>query len=435
MNMPTNRVVKNASWVIASKLLQALMGLVVSMLTARYLGPSNYGLINYASSIVAFAAPLMQLGISSVLVYEFVKGNDPDNVVLGSALVLNVISSIACFAGIIAFVSIANPGEEETLIVCILYSLQLFAQAVENIQYWFQAKLLSKYTSIISVIAYFIVSVYKIILLATHMELYWFAIAQGIDCFIIVVGLVISYFRISRAHYRFSLACAKRLLSTGKHYIIANMMVAIYAQTDKVMLKIMLGDKVNGIYAAAVTCAGVTSFVFAAIINTMQPIILENKMHSQGTYEQSVRRLYAMVIWGAMLQSILFTLFATPMVSILFGAAYMDSVRVLRLLVWYTTFSYLGAVRNIWMLAEQCQHLIWRINIFGALANVVLNLALIPPMGAMGAALASLITQFFTNVLMGYIISQVRENNRLMLQSLRPSVMIDIIKNIRRSFL
>jgi hypothetical protein len=48
------------------------------MMTARYLGPSNFGVINYAASIVAFVLPVMQLGINSVLVQELVKNPEEE---------------------------------------------------------------------------------------------------------------------------------------------------------------------------------------------------------------------------------------------------------------------------------------------------------------------------------------------------------------------
>ena len=49
-----------------------------SMLSARYLGPSNFGLINYAVSVVAFAVPIMQLGLPNILVQEMVEANDSE---------------------------------------------------------------------------------------------------------------------------------------------------------------------------------------------------------------------------------------------------------------------------------------------------------------------------------------------------------------------
>ena len=66
--MNKNRVVKNASWIIGIQIVKSLLGLVISMLTARFLGPSNFGLINYAASIVAFVTPIMYLGLNGVFV-------------------------------------------------------------------------------------------------------------------------------------------------------------------------------------------------------------------------------------------------------------------------------------------------------------------------------------------------------------------------------
>lgn len=48
-----NKTIQNAKWIIGCKIVQSLLQMVVGMLSARYLGPSNYGLINYAASIVA----------------------------------------------------------------------------------------------------------------------------------------------------------------------------------------------------------------------------------------------------------------------------------------------------------------------------------------------------------------------------------------------
>lgn len=53
-NIFKNKVTRNASWMIIGRIYQMSLSFVVSMLTARYLGPSNYGLINYASSFTSF---------------------------------------------------------------------------------------------------------------------------------------------------------------------------------------------------------------------------------------------------------------------------------------------------------------------------------------------------------------------------------------------
>lgn len=72
------------------------------------------------------------------------------------------------------------------------------------------------------------------------------------------------------------------------------------------------------------------------------------------------------------------------------------------------------------------QKYLWIMNLSGAILNIVLNLLLIPVYNIMGAAIASLITQIFTNVIIGFIIKPIRENNNLMIKALD----IRILKNI-----
>ena len=49
--MRKQNAVHNAAWIIACILLQSLLQLLVAMLSARYLGPSGYGLLSYAAAL------------------------------------------------------------------------------------------------------------------------------------------------------------------------------------------------------------------------------------------------------------------------------------------------------------------------------------------------------------------------------------------------
>ena len=113
-----NKTIINAGWIIACRIVQAVLALAVTMISARYLGPSNYGLVNYAASLVNFTKPVMQLGLNAILVKELVDRPEQEGQTLGTALCLNVASAVACILGILSFVSITNRGQTDTLIVC-----------------------------------------------------------------------------------------------------------------------------------------------------------------------------------------------------------------------------------------------------------------------------------------------------------------------------
>ena len=427
-----NKVVKNASWIIACRIVQSLLGFFISMLVARYLGPSNYGLINYAASIVAFLLPVAKLGLSSILVREVINYPDQEGETLGTALTLSIGSSLLSVFGVIAFTLIANRDEPTTILVCALYSIQLIFQALEMIQYWYQAKLLSKYTSLTALVAYIVFSAYKIYLLITGKNIFWFAVSQSIDYFVIASVLLFIYHKIGGQRLSFSKQAAKRMLADSKYYIIADLMIAVFGQTDRILLKLMISNAETGVYSAAVTCTTFTSFVFVAILDSARPSIFESRKYSMEAFEKNVVRLYSVIIYLALLQSVAMALFSPIIISILYGAEYVGAVNVLRVIVWYTIFSYIGSARNIWLLAEGKQKIIWKLNLFGAIFNVVSIVTLIPLFGAIGAAFASLCTQIFTNVILGFIFKPLRRNNTLMLESLNPKYigeMLSLIKN------
>ncbi len=427
----TGKIIKNASWIIVCRIIQSLLSLLIGVFSARYLGPSNYGLINYASSLSSYALPIMQLGLSAILVKEIINAGNAEGEVLGTVLTLSFVSGLLCVGGIALFSSVMSKGETETIIVCVLYSCMLIFQALEMIQYWFYAKLKSKYTSITMLLAYALTSAYKIFLLINKKNVYWFALSQAIDYFIIAVILLVIYKRIGGQPLRFSFARIKPLLSRSWPYILSSMLLVVFMQTDKLMLKHMVNDQATGYYAAACTCAGMTIFVFNAIVDSFQPIILEAKKVDENIFEKNMSQLYAIVIYLAVLQGIGITVLADIVVRILYGVEYLEAVNPLRIMSWSNVFYYLASVRNVWILAEDKQKYLWIINLSGAITNILINILLIPICGAMGAAVASLITQIFTNVFMGLLIKNVRRNNYLMWKGCNPRVLLNLLKRRR----
>ena len=431
--MSGNKVIKNAKWIIICKVFQAVLGVVISSLTARYLGDSSFGVINYAASIVTFVVPIMQLGFTNVLVQETINNPDEEGKIYGTVILLSFINSLVCILGIVGIVSLINAGEKEKIMVCGLYGLMLIPQALEMIQYWFQAKYISKYTSVIALIAYAIITCYKIFLLATKKTVYWFSVSHALDYLIIAIVLLILYKRLGGQKLSFSLRVARRIFARSKHYIVSGLMVTIFAQTDKIMINLMMDDAATGWYSAAVSCAGITSFLFVAIIDAVRPWVFEQLKVGEREFEKSVVLLYSIIIYLALAQSVFMTLFAKLIILILYGNQFLNSINALKIIVWYTTFSYMGAVRNVWILAQNKQKFLWVINLSGAIFNIILNFTFIPLWGINGAAVASLLTQIFTNFLIGFIIQPIRSNNKLMLKALNPLVLIRAIKGLKRS--
>ena len=114
---------KNAIWLISGRVAQMLLSLFVGVLSARYLGPSNYGIISYANAMVTFVMSFCTLGINSVIVKEFFDHPDKQGITLGTSIIMRVASSILSSIAVIGASCFFDFGDWETVLVVALCSV------------------------------------------------------------------------------------------------------------------------------------------------------------------------------------------------------------------------------------------------------------------------------------------------------------------------
>lgn len=419
LDFKKNRIIKNAGWLIGGRIAQMAISLIVGLLTARYLGPANYGLISYANAYIAFFTSLCTLGINSILVKELIDHPDEEGEILGSSILMRMVSSILSAISIIAIVSVIDRDEPTTILVVALCTLGIIFHIAEVFNYRFQSQLKSKITAIATFVAYVVTAIYKVVLIVNGANVIYFALSASVDYVAIAVILYFCYRKSGGLSLSVSKATCKRLLSRSYHFILPGLMVAIYGQTDKMMLKQMLSETEVGFYSTATAVCGMWCFVLSAIIDSLYPSIMQaNNDGNEQFFERKNRLLYAIVFYVSMAVSVLFLIFAKPLILILYGEAYLPAVNPLRIITWYTAFSYLGVARNAWIVAKNKQkYLIW-IYVSAAIANVLLNSFLIPIWGASGAAVASLTAQILTTMVVPFFIKPIKRNSILMLEAI-----------------
>lgn len=413
-----NREAKNAGWLIGGRIVQMFLSLIVGIISARYLGPSNYGLINYGNAYVSFFLSLCTLGINSVIIKDFVDNPDEQGKTIGSTLVLRLISSVCSFFVIMGIVLIVDKGENEIIIITALCSISLVFQIFDTFNYWFQAQYKSKITAIAIFIAYLATAIYRVVLLATGASVYWFAFSSSLDYIVLSLVLCLSYKKYLGPKLSFSLQKCKNLLKRSYHYIVSGLMVSIYGNTDRLMLKQMLGSEDVGYYSIATTLCNIWVFVLTAIIDSIYPTIMRLYKENYELYERKNKQLYAIIFYVSLIVSIGFTILGDLIIKILYGNAFESAGLPLKIITWYTAFSYLGVARNAWVVCENKQKYLKYMYGSAIIINVILNFFWIPIWGAAGAAAASLATQIFTSIILPLFIKEMRRNSILMLQAI-----------------
>lgn len=413
-----NKIVNNAGWLIGEKIAQMVLSFFVGALSARYLGPSNYGLISYANSLMAFFMSLCTLGINSVIVKELIDNPDKQGEALGTSVGLRLISSTLSAFMVISISFVIDYGQWETVAVVAISTISLLFHSIDTVNRWFQAQYKSKVIAISAFIAYVITAAYKIILLILQKNVLWFAFATTVDYIALAVVLLIAYKKYNGQRFSFSFRRGKSILSRSYHYILSGLMVSLYGQTDKLMLKHMLNEADVGYYATATALCTMWTFVLSAIIDSAYPEIVESYKKDEKLFEKRNRQLYAVVFYVSMFVSLCFLIFGKLAVHILYGAEYYPAVNPLKIVTWYTAFSFLGVARGPWMVCNNKQKYLKYMYVPAIIINVVLNYFTIPYWGASGAAFASLITQIFTSIILPLFIKDLRPNAKLMLEAI-----------------
>lgn len=414
----SSKVLQNISWIIAGRIVYMVLNFIVSIISARYLGPSNFGLLGYAAAYTTFFASICNLGIDSIIIKELINHKEKQGTVLGTSMVLKMISSLISLLIITCLTFIIDHGEPITKAVVIIYTIHILFNVFTTMKFWFQARLQSKDKEIAVTIAYFVMSAYKIYLLVANKSVLWFALSNTIELIVVGTILFILYRKNDGDRFSFSWKDGKRILNSSKHFIFSGLMVALYNATDRFMLKQILDSAEVSYYQAAITISSISTFLLIAIIESVTPVITEAHKNNEKLFIKRNIQLYAAIFYISVFVSLIITLFAKPIILILYGESYIRSVMPLSILTWYTAFSYLGVARNPWIVCEDKQKYLVYIYIGCALCNVVLNYYLIPSLGASGASIASLITQFSTIFIFPLFFTDLRKNVKLILNGI-----------------
>ena len=412
-----NRMVSNSIWIIGGQVFQMGLTLIIGMITARYLGPSNYGVIGYTASYVSFCNVICQLGFTSTIVKELLDHKENQGEILGTTIFFRVCISLISSVALTALIYVLDDGDLLVVKVAFLQSLSLVFHSFDMIHYWYQSRLESSVSVKIQSMAYLVMAAYKILILATGKSVEWFAFSTTLEIAVVALSLLWVYRRSRGQKLTVSFVTGKNILKYSYHFILSGLMATIYSEMDKIMLGQMMSDTAVGYYTAAVKISTMWSFILMAFINSARPVIISSRSNSQEQYIKQLKRLYASIIWIGIAVAFCFTVGGKWLVYLMYGAEYMPATSTLQISAWQTMFAMLGSARGIWIVCENKGKYVKYYLGIGAVINVILNYVLIPIYGAGGAAVATLATQMFTAVFAPLIFKETRAYGKHVLES------------------
>ncbi|MFS1899397.1 flippase [Vibrio cyclitrophicus] len=397
----TRKAVFNTGWLFSEKIISLAITFILNIFLARHLTPEGYGEYNFLVAFVGLLFPFTSVGLNAIVTREIVKGVNHYKV-LGTSLTIRFIGSciavlLSCIA--VFLIYIFGTGLIIEIKWLIYASLANIFTTLYVIEYYFNSEVESKYCAFVRTITLIISSFAKIIGVYFSCSIEYFLIVMLLDLLIKGLLFVLTFFFYTNKYkdtteigkFCFDSSYGMTLLNQSKWLILSGFMSVIYLKIDQIMLGMMSGSEVLGVYSVAAKLSEVWYFFPIAITTSFFPKLIKSKVN-EAEYQSNLNNLCGLLLWMAIILAVITTFISYDIIIFAFGVEYKDSSYILNVHIWAGLFIFMRALFSKWLIAENLQKYSLITHGIAAIVNLSLNFILIPIYGAMGAAVATIIS-------------------------------------------
>src|SRR5688572_9368733 len=106
-----SKIFSNIGWLSLDRLVRMGVGLLVGVWMARYFGPGQYGMYNYALAYISLFGAIAGMGIDSILIREIVKYPNTQNELIGSAFFIKIMGAMVALFLVVLTIILVKPED------------------------------------------------------------------------------------------------------------------------------------------------------------------------------------------------------------------------------------------------------------------------------------------------------------------------------------
>lgn len=395
---------KNTGWMFFGQMFSLLVSFFVGAWLARYLGPENYGIVNYVVAFVSMFGFIAHLGVYSVLLRDLIEGKEKDNELMGSSFFILFAGSILAFlTSIISSFIFEDSALIRSLII--LYSCTFLFSPFSIITTFFQSRIEAKRNVRISIFLATISSVLKLLIILSGKGIIYLIGIFVLESLLLAILNVFVYkrsgFKLSSWKINFKLS--RGILFSSSFLMLASAASYIFTRIDQVIIKSFLGEVAVGIYSAALKLVEIWYFIPGIICTSLLAAVINAKNNNYELYRSRLKKLYILLGSISFLIAVFLTIFSRQLILFLFGSSYYESIFILKIYAWAGVGLFLSTGLYQHLLADNKLKTIFYFYLFLMIVNIILNFIFIPIIGLTGAAWATLVSYFLSGIFIVFI--------------------------------
>ncbi len=404
MSLPTqlqfNRriIIDNITVLFSGSAIAQGLNAITLLLTARQLGPENYG--QYTSSLIfaTFCSIIFSLGLDLWLLYEGGKAPSKIANLVGSAfsikLTLGMVWLVFMFIVAMFIKSSALPPNLVRISALTVYISSLYGTLLTT----FKALLRNKINSMIEATTSLVRMLGTLWLITVGvLQPAYYILLQA---FIFLTSLSIAFFLVYRLiGFTPSIPTMKIAVRQAPPYAASDFLAWLYMRQDILIVALLLGDYAAGIYSPAVGIVNALFLVPATVHVVIVPVLsnlFATNIHQ--AWKTALRAVGVLTVVGFGL--FLALLFGSRYLTIILGASFADSQPILviiSIIIFLHSIIY-GVAAILVATNQQVNRSV--IQAIVVILNAGLNFLIIPRIGINGVAYVYILTEVV--LLIGY---------------------------------
>jgi O-antigen/teichoic acid export membrane protein len=391
----TRKVALNATALAAGRVASVCLGLVSVGISTRYLGLHGYGELATAIAFAALVNVVADIGIWSIAAREIAKRPEETQRIISGVITAGLVLSLGAAAvGVIAAFAIypGNGNEPIRRAILLLLVTLPFAAPYGAVSAYFIANQRAYMGMLTSVIGSVVTLIMLIVVTALDggftgvvVAYVTAAAAQA------VVMIALSAGKIS-IRPSTDLALSRQLLGWALPLGGAMFIHGIYWRIDLILLSLLSTYSEVGLYALVYRLVDALVTLPGFVTITLLPEFAR-LTERPARFDEIVEKALRVIRIGAVAVFVTFFVFADEITDLVGGSDFAGAAPVLRLLMGGVALTYVGSIFGQAIFALNGQRKLLTLTAVLLPANVALNLVLIPPWGASGAALAFTLTE------------------------------------------
>ena len=398
---------KNISWVTISQIVTNICAFIWTILIARYLGVSDYGILSFVISLVMIIGIGEDIGTTTFSIRELSRDKSLTNKYIDNILPLKWILSLILLVLTMFVLYIFDYDILVIEVTFIMFLETIFMSFCNFLSGVFQAHENLKPSSIGLIICNITLLFLTIIIIFFDLGLLAVSISYAL---VYLIYFIYLYKFISNdfgfPKYEFDFDFWKKTIIKSFPFGLTMIFYSIYFSIDVVMISWLAGDYATGLYNSAYKIIS----VFVAFYVIYQYVIypLMSKLYSEDTnllkisFEQSFK--YSLLILLPLSIGVYF--YSSYIINLVYSSQYALASPAMQILIWTVVFLFIDGVATSLLNSIGKEVSVTKIYLVAAIFNIVLNYLTIPVWSYIGASITTVLSEILIFVLMMYSISK-----------------------------